>query len=162
MHTITLLLGSNIGERMSYMNRASDLISERIGAIKHASSFYETKAWGMETQPDFLNKVLVCITSLTPKETLKRCLEIEQELGRDRKEKWGSRMIDIDLLYSDQEIIVSKELKIPHPFLHERRFTLVPLCEIMPDQVHPVFNLTNQQMLDRCTDGLEVTLLNNK
>ncbi|MBC7451578.1 MAG: 2-amino-4-hydroxy-6-hydroxymethyldihydropteridine diphosphokinase [Cytophagales bacterium] len=147
---------------MSYMNKAAEMIAERIGNITHESSFYETKAWGVEAQPDFLNKVLICTTSLRPKEVLDHCLTIEKELGRNRKEKWGSRIIDIDILYADQEIIVSKELNIPHPFLHERRFTLVPLCEVMPDQLHPIFNLTNEQMLERCLDPLEVIVLNHK
>jgi 2-amino-4-hydroxy-6-hydroxymethyldihydropteridine diphosphokinase len=75
-------------------------------------------------------------------------------------EKWGSRTIDIDILYFGNEIIATSDLKVPHPFLHERRFTLVPLCEVLPDFVHPVFNFSNKQLLERCTDGLEVLKLN--
>lgn len=160
-HTLVLLLGSNLGERQNYLSQALEKIKQSMGTIYIASSFYETKSWGVENQPDFLNQVIVCHTSLTAEESLKYCLSIEKELGRDRKEKWGSRTIDIDILYFDDSIIATNALKIPHPFLHERRFTLVPLVEVLPDYIHPVFNFSNKQLLERCTDGLEVTLLNH-
>lgn len=158
-HTLVLLLGSNLGERQNYLSQALEKIKQCIGSIYKISSFYETKSWGVENQPDFLNQVIVCYTSLTAEESLKYCLSIEKELGRDRKEKWGSRTIDIDILYFDDAIIASNTLKIPHPFLHERRFTLVPLAEVLPDYVHPVFNFSNKQLLERCEDTLEVTKL---
>lgn len=161
-HTVVILLGSNLGNRMQLMQDAAEQISIHIGRLSNSSSYYETKAWGNEAQPDFLNQVLVCETAQKPIDVLNSCLSIEKKLGRDRKEKWGSRTIDIDILYFGNEIIALPELKIPHAFLHERRFTLVPLAEVLPDFVHPVFNFSSKQLLDRCTDGLEVIRLTAK
>ncbi len=162
LHTVVLLIGGNMGNRPDFIAQATTKIIQQIGAITTASSLYETRAWGLEGQPDFLNQVLVCSTSKNAYESLETCLNIEKELGRDRKEKWGSRTIDIDILYFDHEIIATADLKIPHPYLHERRFTLVPLVEVMPDYLHPVFNVSNTQLLGRCEDMLEVTELNSK
>lgn len=161
-HTAVILLGSNLGSREEFMQHAKQQLSIQVGQIVRSSAYYETKAWGNEAQPDFLNQVIVCQTTLNAKEVLAHCLSVEKKLGRDRTEKWGSRTIDIDILYFDQEIIATPALKIPHPFLHERRFTLVPLVEVLPDFVHPVFNLSNKQMLDRCADTLDVNHLNSK
>ena len=161
-HTVVILLGSNLGDRREFMQEAVRQLSTQVGSITSSSSYYETKAWGNETQPDFLNQVLVCETESPAKEVLIQCLSIEKKLGRDRIEKWGSRTIDIDILYFGNEIIATTELKIPHPFLHERRFTLVPLCEVLPDFVHPVFNFSSKQLLERCKDELKVTMLNSK
>ena len=161
-HTVVILLGSNLGSRQEFMQEATQQLSFQVGKILSSSSYYETKAWGNEAQPDFLNQVIVCETTLNAKEVLAHCLSVEKKLGRDRTEKWGSRTIDIDILYFGNEIIAAPDLKIPHPFLHERRFTLVPLCEVLPDFVHPVFNLSNKLMLDRCADTLDVNHLNSK
>jgi len=161
-HTIVLLLGSNLGNRESFLNQAIDALQKQLGEIQQMSSLYETKSWGVEDQPNFLNQVLVCKTFQTAEDSLKKCLAIEKELGRDRKVKWGSRTIDIDILYYDTEIIATEKLKVPHPFLHERKFTLVPLAEVLPDYVHPVFNFSNKQLLERCGDELQVTLVNSK
>lgn len=158
-HTAVILLGSNLGDRSQLLHQAAEEISLHIGTVSRRSSCYETKAWGNETQPDFLNQVLICETFLKPAEVLERCLMIEKTFGRDRKEKWGSRTMDIDILYFGKEILATPELKIPHPFLHERRFTLVPLCEVLPDFVHPVFNFSNKQLLEQCADKLEVVKL---
>lgn len=161
-HTVVILLGSNIGARQEWMQQATTYISVEIGSLSTSSSYYETKAWGKENQADFLNQVLICQTTHTPIEVLNICLTIEKKLGRNRKEKWGSRTIDIDILYYDSEILATNKLKVPHPYLHERRFTLVPLVEVLPEYVHPVFNLSNTQLLEGCGDELEVTMLKNK
>jgi len=161
-HTVAILLGSNLGLRLEFMQEAAQQLSIQVGQILSSSSYYETKAWGNESQPDFLNQVLVCETTLDAQEVLAYCLSIEKKLGRNRLEKWGSRTIDIDILYFGNEIIATPDLKIPHPFLHERRFTLVPLVEVLPDFIHPVFNSSSKQLLERCTDELQVTLLNSK
>jgi 2-amino-4-hydroxy-6-hydroxymethyldihydropteridine diphosphokinase len=161
-NTIVILLGSNIGARQDWMQQATTYISDEIGQITASSSYYETKAWGNKDQPDFLNQVLVCKTKHIPIEVLRLCLSIEKKLGRNRKEKWGSRTIDIDILYYESEIYATTDLKIPHPYLHERRFTLVPLVEVLPDFVHPIFNFTNKKLLEKCEDTLEVTQLNSK
>jgi len=159
-YSVVILLGSNLSSRQEFMQQAAQLISIEVGHIVKYSSYYETKAWGNESQPDFLNQVLVCETTYSPIEVLTHCLSIEKKLGRHRKEKWGSRTIDIDILYFGNEIIATPQLKIPHPLLHQRRFTLVPLCEVLPDFVHPVFNFSNKQLLERCEDELEVVKLN--
>ena len=161
-HTIVLLLGSNLGERHSFLKQAIDALQNQLGEILSTSSLYETKSWGLEDQPNFINQVLVCKTVHTAEESLEKCLAIEKTLGRDRKVKWGSRTIDIDILYFGSEIIATSQLKIPHPFLHERRFTLVPLVEVLPDFIHPVFNFSSKQLLEKCADELQVTLLNSK
>lgn len=161
-NTVIILLGSNLGNRQEFMQKAVQQLSTQVGRIVRSSSYYETKAWGNESQPDFLNQVLVCETNLAAIDVLTHCLAVEKQLGRDRLEKWGSRTIDIDILYFGNEIIATPDLKIPHPFLHERRFTLVPLVEVLPDFVHPVFNFSSKQLLERCTDLLEVSLLNHK
>jgi 2-amino-4-hydroxy-6-hydroxymethyldihydropteridine diphosphokinase len=158
-HTVVILLGGNIGARQEWMQQASILISDKIGQINASSNYYETKAWGNKDQPDFLNQVLACATTHTPIEVLRFCLQIEKKLGRNRKEKWGSRTIDIDILYYDSEICATSELKIPHPYLHERRFTLVPLVEVLPNFIHPIFNFTNKELLERCEDELGVKML---
>ena len=160
--SVVILLGSNLGDRQGLMQQAAQRLSAEVGRITSFSSYYETKAWGNEAQPDFLNQVLVCETELGAIEVLTQCLSIEKKSGRDRIEKWGSRTIDIDILYFENEIIATPDLKIPHPFLHERRFTLVPLVEVLPDYVHPVFNFSNKELLERCSDELEVSLLNHK
>ncbi len=162
LHTLVLLLGSNLGDRSSLLTQATEKINVQLGNISKASSLYETKSWGLEEQPDFLNQVLICHTANNAAEALHHCLSIEKELGRDRKVKWGSRCIDIDILYFDDAIVATERLKIPHPFLHQRRFTLVPLVEVMPDFVHPVLNFSNKELLERCEDELEVLKLNSK
>jgi 2-amino-4-hydroxy-6-hydroxymethyldihydropteridine diphosphokinase len=155
-HQVTILLGSNLGNRQLNIDNACFLIEERIGILLSSSSLYQTKAWGVQEQPDFYNKVIICQTELLPEETLQECLSIEKTMGRVRNEKWSSRTLDIDILYFDREILAKKHLKIPHPFLHERRFTLVPLCELMADFVHPVLNMTNRMLLEKCSDELDV------
>ena len=155
---IYLLLGANLGDRVAMLRRAADLIAERVGSISLQSNLYETAPWGITNQPTYLNQVLLVDTNLEPDVALKKTQAIEQELGRVRLEKWGARLIDIDILYHDQRILQTDTLTIPHPFLHLRRFTLVPLAEIAPDFVHPVLQKTTLKLLEECEDGSEVTL----
>ncbi|WP_155296226.1 2-amino-4-hydroxy-6-hydroxymethyldihydropteridine diphosphokinase [Spirosoma rigui] len=154
-----LLLGANLGDRVATLRRAIDLIGERVGVVVQASGLYETAPWGVTDQPAFLNQVLAVDTSLTPEAVLIQTQAIEQELGRVRHEKWGARVIDIDILYAGDRVIQTPALTIPHPFLHERRFTLVPLAEIAPDFVHPVRQQTNRTLLAACTDTSDVIAL---
>lgn len=156
IHRVVILLGSNMGNSQLTIDNTCFFIEEKIGEIILASSIYETKAWGMEKQADFLNKVIICSTNLSPDDVLTECLRIEKKLGRERIEKWGSRIIDIDILYFDTEIIATKTLKVPHPYIQDRKFTLIPLCEIMADYIHPVFNVSNSALLERCQDELTV------
>lgn len=153
---VFLLLGSNLGERQQILRSASVLIESRIGIIQASSSVYETAPWGVLDQPVFLNQILIVKTGLMPEEVLRIILEIEHELGRVRYERWGARVIDIDMLYYDNLILDSARLTLPHPRLHERRFTLVPLYEIAPDFIHPVLLKTTKNLLEECTDPGEV------
>jgi 2-amino-4-hydroxy-6-hydroxymethyldihydropteridine diphosphokinase len=157
LNKVYLLLGSNLGDRIQLLEKAKNNLS-KYGTILSISSIYETKAWGRKDQSNYLNQVLLMETQWNPEELLKLILEIEIQLGRIRDQKWAERTIDIDILYFNNEIIVTKSLKIPHPEIHNRKFTLVPLNELSPDFVHPVFNLSSTQMLERCKDPLEVSL----
>lgn len=159
MKNVYLLLGSNSGDKIKILKKAAALISQKIGHLKLLSSIYQTEPWGNKDQPAFLNQVLLAETKLQPLEVLKYILEIEKAEGRVRTEKWTPRTLDIDILYYDDQIIVSSELKVPHAELHNRKFTLIPLAEIAPDFKHPVFNLTNKEILARCKDELGVKKL---
>jgi len=155
---VYLLLGSNLGDRLQVMQTARELIQKEIGEIHAISSVYETAPWGVLDQPAFLNQVVKIQTELEPEEVLRIILEIEHELGRVRYERWGARVIDIDILYFRNLILNSARLTIPHPRLHERRFTLAPLAEIAPDYVHPVLNRSSLQLLASCPDDSEVKI----
>lgn len=156
MEGIFLLLGSNLGDKKTVLEHARVRIAENIGPIIQCSSIYETAAWGKTDQPSFFNQVIEVATELPAHDILQRINAIEQALGRIRKEKWGARIIDIDILYYKNQIIESDHLTIPHPGIPERRFTLVPLAEIAPDYVHPVLKKTNLQLLQDCKDELKV------
>ncbi len=157
MTTIYLLLGSNLGDRALLMRTAADRIGEQIGEVTQASALYETAPWGGIEQPAFLNQVLEVSTILAPEEVLRIILEIEHESGRVRYERWGARHLDIDVLYFGKTVTDTPRLTVPHPRLHERRFTLVPLTEIAPKFVHPVLEKTNAELLEVCVDEEEVT-----
>lgn len=153
---VVLSLGGNIGEVQKVFEVASHHLEVKVGELVLSSSFYSTKAWGVENQPDFLNQVLVLETKLSPLEILRYALSIEKELGRVRKEKWHERIIDIDVLFYNDEIINTKELMLPHPFIQERNFILYPLAEIMPDFIHPRLNRTLLNLKNSCKDDLAV------
>ncbi len=154
-----LLLGANLGDRIQTLCRATDLIADRVGVVMRQSSLYETAPWGHIDQPAYLNQVLAVRTMLKPEAVLIQTQLIEQELGRVRHEKWGARIIDVDILYYNDLVRQSQMLTIPHPYLHQRRFTLVPLAEIAPDFVHPVFQKTTVTLLAECQDLSEVVAL---
>jgi 2-amino-4-hydroxy-6-hydroxymethyldihydropteridine diphosphokinase len=153
---VILLLGSNLGNRKGTLKKASGLIQKRIGAVLLQSSYYESEPWGKTDQPDFLNQALVVETKLSPQATLTAALSIERELGRIRSEKWGSRTIDVDVLYVEDQIINSDSLIVPHPGIAQRRFVLEPLAEIVPHFIHPILNKNQKQLLDECKDPLKV------
>lgn len=160
MNKTYLSLGSNEGNRMLWLHKATGLIEARCGTILNRSSVYRTAAWGITDQPDFLNMAVYVETTQTPIQLLNTILDIEISLGRHRDIKWGPRIIDIDILFFNDEIINSPGLVIPHPYLHERRFTLVPLVEIAPDLKHPKLKKTITQLLAECPDKLEVVVSN--
>jgi 2-amino-4-hydroxy-6-hydroxymethyldihydropteridine diphosphokinase len=151
-----ILTGGNLGKRQENLEKAAAFIEDRCGKILRRSGLYETAAWGIENQPDFLNQVLELETKLSPEELLKSLLAIEQEMGRIRGEKFGPRTIDLDILLYGSRIFQSPMLEIPHPRIAERRFVLEPLAELIGGQVHPVSGLAIQEMLLRCTDPLLV------
>lgn len=161
MSEVFLLLGSNMGDSQNYLRQAKLALQQQIGTLLAISSVYQTAAWGKTNQPDFLNQVLRMETDLAPLEVLKACLAIEQQLGRIREEKWASRTIDIDILFYDSIIMNHEKLSIPHPFLHQRAFTLIPLVELAPDWVHPVFNKSLLELAEALGSDLAVTKLMN-
>ena len=157
MNFAYILLGTNLGDKITNLKTAFNKISSTCGSIIIYSGIYETSPWGITDQPSFLNQVIKIGFNNTAPELLEKLLLIEKEMGRTRDVKWGERIIDLDILYFNSEIIVQENLKIPHPELHNRKFTLVPLTEIAAGYKHPVFNVTNQQLLKRCTDQGAVT-----
>ncbi|MCE2962908.1 MAG: 2-amino-4-hydroxy-6-hydroxymethyldihydropteridine diphosphokinase [Chitinophagales bacterium] len=156
MAVIHLLLGSNIGNRMKQLDKAREQIESKIGKIITKSRIYETQPWGENEQDEFLNQALEVNTKLKPKKVLEKIAEIEKLMEREETYKWGPREIDIDILMYEDEMICEMDLTIPHPFLHERRFTLIPLSEIAPDLYHPIMGATILDLLLECEDQLEV------
>jgi 2-amino-4-hydroxy-6-hydroxymethyldihydropteridine diphosphokinase len=153
---VSLLLGTNMGDRNKNLNMAIDAIDVSIGKIKKKSAVYRTEAWGKTDQPPFYNQVIVSETSMDAQALLDGILSIEKKMGRQRDEKWGKRIIDIDILFFGDEIIESKFLLVPHPQIPYRRFTLVPLNEIIPHFIHPKLQKKISELLTACDDPLEV------
>ena len=156
MPKVYLLLGGNLGERTVYLQQARESVNQQVGRLMRSSKVYETAAWGKTDQPNFLNQVLEVQTELTPEQVLQSINGIEQELGRVRQEHWGARVIDIDILFYDNLVQQTQRLTIPHPQLHLRRFTLLPLAELVPELEHPVLGKSINQLLQECPDELEV------
>ena len=156
MKGIYLLLGSNLGDRLAKLEQARSSIEQQIGAIANMSSIYATAAWGIEDQPDFLNQVVEIETTKSPPDVMAQILLIENQLGRKRHIKWGSRIIDIDILYFGDLIVDEKNLKIPHPENINRNFVLTPLSEIAPNFLHPIVQKTQRELQEVCPDSLEV------
>lgn len=157
MNTVVyLLLGSNLGDRAGHLAAARQHLAATAGRVVAASGIYETAAWGMEDQPAFLNQVLALETSLPPLDLLAACLATEQQRGRERRERWGSRTLDVDILLFDNEILTLPTLTVPHPALPARRFALVPLAELAPQLVHPQLHQTVAALLAACPDPLPV------
>jgi 2-amino-4-hydroxy-6-hydroxymethyldihydropteridine diphosphokinase len=156
MNKTFLLLGSNQGERAINLAEAKSKISRELGIIITASSIYKTAAWGLENQPEFYNEVIIVKTENDAFETLSLLLNIEQKMGRVRSEKWGPRIIDIDILFFNDSVINSPTLKIPHPEIQNRMFTLKPLVEVAQNFIHPVLHKSLQQLMEECLDPLPV------
>jgi 2-amino-4-hydroxy-6-hydroxymethyldihydropteridine diphosphokinase len=153
-----LLLGSNLGAREVMLKKAALQIRQHIGHILNQSSFYETEPWGFAGEDYFLNQVIIAETSATPSEILETVILIENSLGRKRSEnRYASRSIDIDILFFDNQVIHEKNLIVPHQELHKRLFALIPLAEVAPDLVHPVFNKPISVLLNECGDRLKVS-----
>ena len=162
MTDVYLLLGSNENNRLQNLASARNLIELQGGKILKQSALYETEAWGLKEQNSFLNQALLIETSFAPHQLLVILKAIEKEIGRVETVKWGPRVIDIDILFYGNEIVEQEDLKIPHPYLHERKFTLAPLNEIAPEFVHPVFQKTIKLLLHECSDASAVKIFNEQ
>lgn len=151
-----LLTGGNMGSRKENLAIAKTLINAHCGNISKASSLYETAAWGNKDQPAFLNQALELETELNARQLMRRLLKIEKQMGRVRKEKYGPRIIDIDMLFFNDEIQNTALLTVPHPEVQNRRFALLPLAEIAANKTHPILKKSIAQLLAECGDKLEV------
>lgn len=160
MNDVVLSLGSNIGDRQSKLETAIQQLKELPCVLKKKSAVYETAAWGNTDQPSFYNQVIEIETELEPGTLMENILVIEQTMGRIRSRKWEPRIIDIDILFINDASIDTAVLQVPHPHLHERRFVLEPLFEILPSKIHPVLKKTVLEMLNelRDTDKVEKLL----
>jgi 2-amino-4-hydroxy-6-hydroxymethyldihydropteridine diphosphokinase len=161
MSTAYLCAGSNIGDRVGYLQQANMLLKDTEGiTVTDISSIYETEPVGFKDQEWFANAVLKIETTLTPQELLRECMRIEKQLGRNRneEERWGPRTLDLDILFYDNEIIMEESLQIPHPRMHQRAYALVPMLELDPDFIHPIIKKSVMKIHDELEDPEEVYL----
>ena len=159
MIDVYLLLGSNLGNRNLFIEKAISQIESDIAPVVKASSVYETQSWGKTDAPNYLNQVIFIKTDIPARSILEKILNIEIDLGRKREEKWGSRTIDIDILFYGEAMISENGLQVPHPEMHKRRFTLEPLAEIVPDFIHPGSKKTILHLKNELEDALIVKKL---
>jgi 2-amino-4-hydroxy-6-hydroxymethyldihydropteridine diphosphokinase len=157
MNTVFLITGGNIGDKRKNLETASALINERVGKIIKSSKIYQTDAWGITDQPAFYNQVHIVKSDFSAREVLDKILMIEEEMGRKRTVKNAARIIDIDILLFNEEMVNEKNLVIPHPQISNRRFVLLPLSELAPHMIHPVFKKSILQLLLQTEDQLKVT-----
>ncbi len=158
MAKIFLHTGSNIGDRKGNLDTANRMVSEVVGTITRYSNIYETAAWGLKDQDDFLNQAIEVDTELSPEEVLREIQFIEKAMGRVKIKKWGRRLIDIDILFFESVVLNTDRLTIPHPFLQERNFVLAPLSELIPDFIHPVFKKSVYQLFAESQDNLKAEI----
>jgi 2-amino-4-hydroxy-6-hydroxymethyldihydropteridine diphosphokinase len=156
MNKAYLLTGGNMGNRKAMLQQAIQLLNEFCGKVTAESSLYETAAWGKTDQSAFLNQALELTTELNARQLIRKILKVEKLMGRERKEKYGPRIIDIDILLFNDEVCDIHFLKLPHPEMQNRRFALTPLTEIAPGIIHPVLKKTIKDLLKDCPDTLEV------
>ncbi|NQW28982.1 MAG: 2-amino-4-hydroxy-6-hydroxymethyldihydropteridine diphosphokinase [Ignavibacteria bacterium] len=152
---VLISLGSNIEPRLRFIQNAVQELKPYI-TIVGVSLMYETEPVGFKDQSAFINVVVFGNTSLTPDELHQRCKEIEEKLGRTKREQWHEREIDIDVLIAGDYVVDSPQLTLPHPRMHERRFVLVPAAKVAPQLMHPVLQLNIQQLLAECSDTSDV------
>jgi len=154
---IFLGLGTNLGDREDYLGKAIELIEKKIGMISSRSKIYETEPWGFRSENFFLNMVIKAHTSLKPSDLINKIRKIEDQLGRIRdNNQYISRTIDIDILLYGNLVINRPDLKIPHPLIQDRKFVLVPLCDIAPKMIHPILSKAFADLLHGCEDKREV------
>ncbi|WP_068472238.1 2-amino-4-hydroxy-6-hydroxymethyldihydropteridine diphosphokinase [Saccharicrinis aurantiacus] len=154
MHRVILLLGGNLGDIKTTLKHARDLLSNEIGDVIKQSKLYESEPWGFEHAQNFLNQVIEIETAFSARELLDATQNIERELGRKQKTSthYEGRLIDIDILFFDDIIVDESDLIIPHPHLHERLFTLLPLNELWSDFNHPLLKKSISELSDECED----------
>lgn len=147
-------LGTNLGDKVGNLHQAIHQISLEIGSVLNVSSFYETKPWGFDSENDFLNAALIINTGLTPLELLEKTQQIERKIGRLKKtkESYSNRLIDIDILLYDNQIINVPQLTIPHRLLHKRDFVLIPMVELAPELIHPILGKTMKELSEQVAD----------
>ncbi len=152
---VVLSLGGNKGDREKLLFRAIELLNNQFQLLK-VSKIYETSAWGGVAKGDFLNQIAVISTAFEPIDVLETIQGIESDLGRTREEPWGDRTMDIDILYFGERVMDIDSLKIPHLFIAERKFVLIPLAELLPNKIHPITGKDTLEMLEECKDLSEV------
>jgi 2-amino-4-hydroxy-6-hydroxymethyldihydropteridine diphosphokinase len=160
MNLAYLLIGGNLGDRIQNLTIARSHVEKEIGNIIKSSSIYETASWGIMAQPDFLNQVILVETKFSPEKIMELVLYIENNMGRVRTHKNASRVIDIDILFFNDAIINHEGLIIPHPEIRNRKFALIPMNEIAPRYIHPVFKIRIKNLLSTSADTLDVRVLN--
>ena len=156
-------LGSNMGDRLGHLKDAIDeLHKDKQISIKKVSSIYETDPVGYTNQGNFLNIVAKLETDYEAEQLLRKCLQVELQLGRERKIRWGPRTIDLDILLYNQDNIETDDLSVPHPRMHERAFVIIPLLEIEPNIELPAMELPLQKVLEHIPDKEGVRLWKRK
>ena len=155
MNIVYILTGGNVGKRLINLGNAQKFLEDEIGKIEKSSSIYETAAWGNNDQPDFYNQAHIIKTKLSPEDIMQKILKIEEKMGRVRTFKNAARIIDIDILFFNEEIINKPGLIIPHAEIANRRFVLEPLNELSPDMIHPRLRKSVKELLSTCKDMLK-------
>lgn len=161
-NTAILLLGGNIGDTRAYFKEALVFLQRNVGEVQKTSFLYESEPWGFESNQVFLNQVVAIKTAFKAKDLLESCKYIERQMGRLPKvsEGYESRIIDIDILFFNEDVVCEETLVVPHPRLHLRRFTLMPLCDIIPSFIHPIFNVPVDKLLSDCVDSSDCWKIN--
>jgi len=155
-YDVFISLGSNQGQQFELLEKAVELMSEKVGRVVNCSLFYESEPWGNKDQQSFVNQLCNIKTKLSPWNLLKELQTIEKKLGKKVKEHWGPRTIDLDIIYFEDKIIFEKQLIIPHPYMYLRNFVLIPLFEIAPKQLHPILKKDTTGLLESCKDEAKV------
>lgn len=154
---VLLSLGSNLGDRKQYLDHACELLeSKKILTNIERSSFYETEPFGVKEQGSFINIAVKGYTSLPMPALLDECKKIEKQLGRQKRDHWHEREIDIDIIFYGEKVYKDESIIVPHAMMEKRRFVLVPAAEISANVVHPIANKNVKQLLEECKDECEV------
>lgn len=160
MNKALILTGSNMHPVSQNLGKAAEMLEDADIKIIRRSAVYKSPPWGYESSNDFLNQVLMLETKLSPFELMKKLLMTETRMGRTRSntERYSDRIIDIDLLLYNKEVIHTRDLIVPHPRMHLRKFALLPSAEIAGKWIHPVFRISLEELLLRCPDTSEVSI----